>query len=149
VVQDAEREPIVLRLRATRLVPADVGGIQGDRHRAKAYVETADGASVLVGLEYPLAEGRVSLPTGDSGLQREADGVQYVLMQRFGKVLVEDSRGDNRCEARFSGKGGLHVGGEFRPDVVVRPQLGDAGDVGTFLGLQPGRGMNGPNAVTL
>ena len=56
VVQDAESQAIVFGLRAARLVPANVSGVQGDRHRAEPDVEAADGAAVLVGFQHPLAE---------------------------------------------------------------------------------------------
>ena len=69
-------------------------------------------------------------------------------MERLGEVPFEDPAGDGGDEARIGGEGGLHVGRELRPD-VVRPQFGDSGDVGAFLGLQAGRGVDGPDAVAL
>ena len=109
VVQDAEGQPVVLRLRAAGLVPADMGGVQGDRHRAEPHVEAADSTAVLVGLEHPLTEGRVALPAGDSRLERQADRIQDVRMERLGEVPLENPRGDSSGKPRIGGEGGLHV----------------------------------------
>src|SRR5262249_19509136 len=80
VVQDAEGQAVVLCLRAPGLVPADVRGVQGDRYRAEAHVEPADGAPVLVGPEHSLSEGRVALAAGDRRLKGQADRVQEYLI---------------------------------------------------------------------
>ena len=55
VVQHAQGEAAALRLRAARLMPADMGGVQRDRHRPEPYVEAADGAPVLVGPQHALS----------------------------------------------------------------------------------------------
>jgi len=47
VVEDAQGETVALDLRPDRLVPADVGGVQGDRHRAEPNVESANGAAIF------------------------------------------------------------------------------------------------------
>src|SRR5262249_20253406 len=55
VVQHAQRQPVGLRVGAAGLVPADVGRVQGDRHRAEANIEPADGAAPHAGGQHPPA----------------------------------------------------------------------------------------------
>src|SRR5689334_10953607 len=54
VVQHAQRQDVALSLRASRLVPADMGGVQGDRDRVETLVEAAHRATVFVSLEHAL-----------------------------------------------------------------------------------------------
>ena len=90
VVQHAEGQPVALRVGAARLVPADVGRVEGNRHRAQSDVEAADGAAKLVGLQHLLAERRVALPRWPTRLQRQPDRVEDVLVERLGEVPFED-----------------------------------------------------------
>jgi hypothetical protein len=60
VVQHAQGQAVALLVGAVGLVPADVGRVQGDGHRAQPHVEAAHGAAVLVGRQHPLAELRVA-----------------------------------------------------------------------------------------
>jgi hypothetical protein len=74
-----------------------------------------------------MPEGRVAPPAGDRRLQRQADRVQDVRVQRLGEVAFQDAAGDGGDQAGIGGEGGLDVGRELRPD-VVRPQLAHARD---------------------
>jgi hypothetical protein len=97
---------------------------------------------------HPVVEGRVAPAAVAGGLEREADSVQDVLVQRFREVSLEDAGGDGRHQARVVGAGGLDIARELRPD-VVQPQGGDSGDVVARLEGQPGWRMDGPDAVAL
>jgi hypothetical protein len=49
VMQDSEGQAVGLHVRAPRLVPADVGSVEGYRERAEPDVKPADGTTVLKG----------------------------------------------------------------------------------------------------
>jgi hypothetical protein len=99
VVEHAEGEPVALGLRAAGLVPADVVGVQSDGYRAEPHIEAADRSPKYVGLVHPLPEGRVAFPAGHSRLQRQADRVRDVVVQRLREMPLEDPRGDGCYES--------------------------------------------------
>src|SRR5262249_47096818 len=90
----------------------------------------------------------VALAAGDGRLQREADRVEDVLVQRLGEVLLEDAAGDGGDQARIGGKGSLGGAREFSPDVVRAQGGGPGGGVAALEG-QSGRRVDGPHAVAL
>jgi hypothetical protein len=125
VVQHAQGKPVVLPVGAARLVPADVGGVQGDGHRPEPDVEPADGTAVLVRDQHPLAERRVPLP----GLRRRRPQAKA---QRLEDVGVEGLR-----------EVALQQAGDAAslPDIVAVAQVvaQDQDDV-----RQPRRGLSDP-----
>ena len=114
-MQDAQSQAIPFDIGSARLVPADVGGVEGNRHAAEPHVEPAGRAAIFVCFEHSLAEGRVALAAGDGRLQRESDRIQDVRVERLGEMPLENPAGNSGQEAR--------IGGEGRPERPARTPL--------------------------
>jgi hypothetical protein len=116
--------------------------------RPEPHVEAAHGAAPLVSLKHPLPEGRVTFPPGRTRLQRQADGVQDVRVERLGEVPLKDPADDLADESRVRGQGAPHVGRGASPD-GGRPQRAHGGDVIAGLLREVGRGLHDPDAIAL
>src|SRR5262245_7760319 len=99
VVQNAKGQPVVLCFWSARLMPPDVRGVQGDRHRSEPHVEAANGVAVFIGSQHPVAEGRIALPPGYGRFERQPDRIQDVLMKRLREMFLENPRRDSRRES--------------------------------------------------
>jgi hypothetical protein len=110
-VQDAKCQAVFLQIGTACLVPADVGGVEGDGHRAEPHVEPADGTAVLVGGQHPQPELRVAfLRSGFVRAEGEADCVQDVLVDGVREVALQQPGRDLRDEAGVGAEGGLNLG---------------------------------------
>jgi hypothetical protein len=86
VMQHAQRQPVALGVGAARLVPPDVRGVEGNRDRPEPDVDPTHGTLVLVRRQHPLPERRVAPPLGGGRFERQADGVEDVLLEGLGEV---------------------------------------------------------------
>jgi hypothetical protein len=118
VVQDAEGQSVGLLIRTARLMPADVGRVEGNRDGTKLDVKSADGTPILVGFEHAPSEFWVTFPPGYRlKPQGKPNRVPDVLVKRLGKMSLQDSLSDCGYEVRVSRESGLNIGGEAGPNL--------------------------------
>lgn len=94
VVKGAEGDSVLFRVGAAGFVPFDVGGFESQEIVVESEVVVADGAFVVVGVQYFFPECGVSFafPCFRFVEEADADVVEDVGMERFGEVLVEQGQ---------------------------------------------------------
>jgi hypothetical protein len=87
VMQGAKRDSICFSVRSSRLVPLDVGCLQGDGHVANAQIESTQGTAVFVSNQHLGMEPGIARPVnGRRNFKRQADSIKDVLMDRLRKM---------------------------------------------------------------
>ena len=115
VVQRTQGQTVVFCVRAGGGVPADVGGFDTQTRVFQHCIEAADGASVLVDAQDGVTEGGIAASPEGRHNPGHADGVEQILVDRLGEVVVEDPLGDLVNESGV----GLEPGDKIRRKATV------------------------------
>ena len=95
VVEEAQRQAVVLGVGAAVAVPLDVGGLQAQLRAAHAPVVAADSAATLVDAEDPFSErGVPGAPEPRLDDPGKGHGVEDVLVDRAREVGIQEQSGD-------------------------------------------------------
>lgn len=113
VVEGAQGHPVLLRVRASGLMPPDVRRLQRYQRISQADVEAADTAAESVRPEHVLSKRRVPWAARHrADLEVEADFSEDVLVHRAREVPLQDPLGDLTDEAGIRGEGLVDLLGE-------------------------------------
>ena len=134
VVQGAECQSVGFGIRATGLMPHDMGGFQGQVRVAKAQVKSADGASMFVRAKDFFAKGRIAFCASiRAEIQIQANLGQDVFVNRVGKMLFQQKPRKFNDQLRAPAQSLPY----FRSEGTGRVDFPEGRDLGIGIGCSP------------